>query len=240
MYTWLLHGNGISSEETFALTETGGMWKQNDISLHTYITAPPNVKISERQDIHSFHYGEEKTHSFIAAEVEAKDTRYLSVLYPRREGDVTPTVSAFEYEGIEGVKIRKGDSTDLLIVQESHNEVSIPESAIENSSIHTNAKISLSSFQRGVLKYVSCIEGNLYEHNDFTIFTSDKNITLTIRTIESGMDGYVQGEGRYHLELASDQQPATISFQDSPINFQYENGKIVLYLEGEGNIKVQW
>ena len=239
-YTWLLHGNGNSSDETFVLTETGGVWKQNDVSLHTHITAPDNAIITERQAIHSFHYGEEKSHSFIASEVKAKDTRYISTLYPRREGDVTPTVSALEYEGIEGVKIQGENSTDLLFAQENSNEVSIPESATGNGSIRTNAKISLSNFQGGIMKYVSCIEGSLYEHDGFPVFNSEKNISLAIHWTASAMDGYVKGEGGYHLELSSHRQPTSIFFRTSPTNFQYDEGKIILYLEAEGNLRIQW
>ncbi|UCE18039.1 MAG: heparinase II/III family protein [Gemmatimonadota bacterium] len=239
-YTWLLHGNGLSSDGTFTLTESGGVWVQDDVSFHAFVTSPSEAIISEREDIHSLHYGEERNHSLIAAETEAEDTRYLGVLYPRKEGDALPTVSAFKYETFDGVIIRRGGSMDIVAIQEGDSEISIPESMTGHSPIRTNAKIFLAGFQNGMLKKLSGTGGSLYEHNDLALFASDRIITLAIQQTESGLTGHVRGDGSYHLEFTSDRQPTAVFFRNSPINFQYENGKIVLYLEGEGILELRW
>ena len=67
-----------------------------------------------------------------------------------------------------------------------------------------------------------------------------QKLNIAIRLTDEGMDGYGKGEAQYYLELFSDHFPKEVSFRSIPVDFQYEDGKIVLYLEGEGSIKIQW
>lgn len=239
-YTWLLHGNGLLSEGTFSPTETGGVWTRNGVSLQAHVAAPTKVAIFERQDIHSFHYGEEKIHSLIAADAEAKETRYLTILYPSRASDGAPLISSLTSEGINGVKIERADRMELIFAQEGEEVVSIPASLTGYGSLRTDARICLASIHDGVLSYIANIEATLFDYDGQTVYASEGRITIALRRSDGGMDGHVKGRGPYLLELSSIPQPEAISFRNGPANFQYTDGKIVLYLEGEGDISLRW
>ena len=238
-YSWLLHGNGLSGAETFSLTENGGMWTQKGVSLHAYIAAPVGVSISEEQDIHSFDYGQKDNHSLIAAKVKARDTRYVSLLYPRKESDTVPEVSSVTHNGIDGMKLERDDRLELVFAHSGGEIALFPPSPPEYGSLRSDAKISIVSLDRGILDYVAGIDATLCEYNNHVLYASDTKIDITLRHIGEGMDGYVKGEGHYRLELLSDRRPKEISFKNSPVNFQYQNEKIILYLDGEGSISVR-
>ncbi len=242
-YTWLLHGNGGgSSGGQFSLTPTGGIWSKGNAELLAYLAAPQGVEISEATDIHSFSYGDTLSHSLIRARKTAVNTRYLSVLYPKRASDPLPAINALTVAGGNGVKIEDGTTVAVAMLQDEPGVLTIPTSKTGIPTIESDASLLFSKTSLTKLKTFATHKGKFYKYNGQQYYYCPEEIDLAININEDSLkltwEGYVHGSGSYTLDLYTGAKPDTVSYQGSPVAYGYTDSVVSLSLSGGGDLRL--
>ena len=237
VYTWLLHGNGGgSSGGQFNLRPTGGIWRQGDAELMAYIAAPQGVEISEDMDIHSFTYKDTLTHSLIRAQKTAIDTRYLSVLYPKRALDPQPTIDTLAVAGGDALKIEDGTTVAVAMIQDEPGAFTIPDSATGIPTIESDGSLLFSKTSLTKLNTFASHKGKFYKYNGQPYYSCSNPINLAMNIKEDSWEGYVQGGDSYTLDLYTGVEPDAVNYQGGSVSYGYHNGVVSLSISGGGHL----
>jgi hypothetical protein len=78
----LIHGNGLSSEGSFTLTDDGGEWHTGNVLFTCSVTSQSSLNYREEIYINSFYYGQKLNHSCLVVEATGRDVTFTSVLVP--------------------------------------------------------------------------------------------------------------------------------------------------------------
>ena len=113
-YELLIHGNGISEDSTFALTEDGGEWVVGDVLFTCSVSSSATLTFGEEIHTHSFYYGQILTHSCLVAGARGKTVEFTTVLLPTPiTGDIDSARPVIELE--DGLLVvARGDEVDYF------------------------------------------------------------------------------------------------------------------------------
>lgn len=234
-YDFLLHGNGGgTSGGSFASSSNGGTWTKGNAKLLMF-TADPD-SISTYNDIHSFDFGVELTHTVVSARKTATDTQFLTVLYPESTSNSFPSITDLSQPGYLGLKI--GSGTDVTFSQETNVQQTYPTSLTGlPKNISSDALIVYSSFN-GNLDSFFIEQGTNYWLNELELVSASNVVSLSLTDTGSTWEGYVSGEGSYSVTLYTETDPGTVLFNGASRVYSFEGGFTTINLNGEGTLEI--
>lgn len=111
-YTWLVHGNGGgSSGGSFTTGPAGGRWEIGGARLDAGVAVDSAVPaLSTREAVHEVPYGQQRTHTALAASASGTDPRSVLMLYPTEAGVTAPTIEQGSVPGAASLSLT--DVTD--------------------------------------------------------------------------------------------------------------------------------
>lgn len=236
-YEWLLHGNGGGTTGgTFERSEGSATWGQGDAELTAYVPFPQGVTLSDGTEKHSFQYNQVLEHEYLKAAVTAKNTRYVSVLYPRRVSAPSPVVEALDVPEADAVRVEDEAGTTVAYVQPGGSAVYIPSEVSGVPDVRSNAKRALAHLADGRLASFALHNATWFGYNDLLRMEASKRVSLALNVVGDAWRGHVAGGDSYTLELYTGVAPSAVTFGGAAVEHAFENGKVTLALGGEGDL----
>ncbi|MCK5328426.1 MAG: heparinase II/III family protein, partial [Candidatus Latescibacteria bacterium] len=225
-YEWRLHGG----EGDFELLEDGGRWTVGDMELEVCLAAPHELTFSEEQGIHSFAYRQQLPHTILKAAQQAEDTRFVTVLFPRKADEPSPDCAEMEVEGGVGMRLREGGRTSLVLTR-TGEEALVPE-----WGVRTDGDRAFLSMEGDSLCTFSVQSGRLLEVNGAPVFSASDPVRLTIQTSARLWEGHVGGSASLHLHTGA--EPDSVLLDEVPLTYSYASEIITLEVNGKGNLRI--
>jgi len=236
-YSYLLHGNGGGS---FSMEGEIAGWHLEGAELWACFVSPEDGKLSSGEALHSFNPGEKLTHTFVSYEASGEDLRYLSVLYPAREGEGHPGFRTFSEDGIRGVIVPRDERvTDVIAIRTRprtedgtyHLEVSSPQGPL---SLSTDAELLLCSFSSGELGYFYIWNGSHLEAGGKAILSASTRLKAALKREGDLVEGYLIGPDSFSISVGPGFRRAI--FGGTAVTSDAQGG---FSLSGRGGIEIR-
>ena len=245
-YDWLLHGNGGgTSGGTFERMARGGRWRIGDAELLSYVAFPEDVDFEEGEEIHSFEYEQELTHTVLKAVHTASDARYLTVLFPKGSDESDPSFERLFGKGGTGVRIVGEGFTDLMLVRDS-DAASLTLESQDIGGIETDAGLLFVRTDADGPRALTLWAGGEVKIQD-TLYVSAipgppivPGITLSIRFGEEVWNGYIRPEVESSLSLHTSSPPTAVYLDEVRLSHTYAAGKTTFIVPNAGALRVSF
>jgi len=212
-YDWLLHGNGGgTSGGTFLQTSSGAEWTHGNARLVAHVdTTAGGPTLTSADDIHSFFYGQELTHTVLhASRTASGNVGFLAVLYPQPAGATPASLTSLDAGGgISAVWIVDASEQrrDLAYTGLGSGFVSLPGVPTSGRMAQIDAKTALLGFRpdgswRSV--FAKAVTGLVL--GERIVFASTETVDLSLKDEGGRLFGQVRGPPT-RLRLARDEAP---------------------------------
>ncbi len=233
-YELVLHGLGSAQQENpDRITWSSG--------LAAEFLNPENARqqITLRTGQHTLRFGQRESHTYIRAGQPRGEERHFSLLLVPMGTDSSgwhDTEISVLSSGLARAKEITGESLNdarhLVISTDGHMSTA--------TGVTTDGLISVSGFETdGRRQFFFTGQGTFYAHLEDTCFISDRPITMTMTMENDRWAGYVDaGQEEVILQLETGLDPGQVRFQEFPIAYQYQGGKIRLRIQGSGPLEL--
>ncbi|MCK5526243.1 MAG: hypothetical protein KAJ05_03795, partial [Candidatus Latescibacteria bacterium] len=210
--------------------EDGGRWTVGDMELEVRLAAPNELTFSEEQGVHSFAYRQQLPHTILKAAQQAEDTRFVTVLFPRKADEPSPDCAEMEVEGGVGIRLREGGRTSLVLAR-TGEEALVPE-----WGVRTDGDRAFLSMEGDSLCTFSVQSGRILEVNGAPVFTASHPVRLTLQTSARLWEGHVGGAASLHLHTGA--EPDSVLLDEAPFPYTYASEITTFEVSGEGNLRI--
>jgi hypothetical protein len=238
VYQWRLHGHGGgSSGGSYARTGNLARWSRSQAELLAFVHNAEDVVFSERDTIHSFGFLQEPTHTVLLAEKSGSDVDFLSVIYPRADGQSEPGISGVDATLGQVVQIAHGEDRDFAWLE--GRQTPGVEFASPAGGISSDGHSGLVRLKDGVVAGYALRNGGSLIVGGDVVFTSTEPIDASVEVGSTLVEGYLRGpENGYRVRLPLMGTVESASFTGT-LNNKSEDGEfLTLDLAGEGTLTV--
>jgi len=236
LYEWRLHGNGGgSSGGTYEREGNLARWSRPGAELLAFLPTREGRVFAETDNLHSFDFLEELTHTTLRVQESATDTEFLSVLFPRSLDPVAeePTLSAPVASGGQAVRISLGAGDDFAWIAAADGDT--VRVATPVGEIVTDGRFGLVRLTDGEVTAFNVQDGSFLSLADVLVFSVDAVIDVSLAFADSSMSGYIRGsQDGYQVVVHTADSVAVVTYQDAATTRVYEDGAVTLELSGAG------
>lgn len=194
-YEFLVHGNGLISDGTAReYSMSAGEWKQNGVSLLSYVLPKQKDTVTFNTGINSESYGKSSEHTYMSIKRTGKNIGFLSLLYPSETGEY-PTISKTTSKGVDIMNIQGGDWNALSFVNENRITLDISEHGLQTNAEKLFVKRDVSNN----IEYLFADDVTILSLNGEKLFESSSPTTVSIILKEDSIKVYYNDNGNINL-----------------------------------------
>jgi hypothetical protein len=245
-YNWLLHGNGGGSTGgSFSLGADGGEWVNGDVKLKAIVASPEgSLKVSSHDDYHGFNWGVIETHAVLQADMKARNSRILAVLYPSGQGDAEPEIKPVIVDNGAAITIAGLDSITLVRTRAVSTEgqswmLSGLAGFASFPSLQSDAGlIQISAGADGTLKQLFLESSSTLDIGGTAFVRSSSDIILSLSIEDGELTGGVIAAAGTAVEIYTGSAPVSVE-GDNVSGYSYlGNGMSRIIFSGQGEFVI--
>lgn len=236
-YELVLHGMGRAQREGPDKVSWSPGPSKLEVEFLSLEGSPPEVTLRTGQ--HTPHYGSWEIHTYLKASRSLRrDAHFATLLLPQRNGSSLlksvniPVLSP----GLAQAREISGEGLDgarhLLVTTDGQGATA--------GGVTTDGLVCVTSFgPDGHRQFFINSQGTFYAHLGDTCYVSDGPTTVTMITGKDRWAGYVDaGQREMIIQMETGFDPGRVRFRDFPVEYEYRDGKVKLYLKGSGPLEL--
>lgn len=237
-YEWRLHGNGGgTSGGTYTREGNVARWTRQKAELLAFLPNQPGRVALESEEIHSFDYRQEQTHTALRVQQEGVDGHYLAVLYPRAIGEAAPAFETAPAQGAEAALVALGGIQDVAWLRNGN----APEVAVSGplGRLVSDARFGYVRYVNGQLTRFAAQDATYLLADGETIFRASETIDVSMERAD--YRGFVRGpDTGYQLKVphAGNEWTAARFLDGAWRSTAIDSDLLVLELAGEGTLEL--
>ena len=237
-YEWRLHGNGGgTSGGTYVRAGNLARWTRDKAELLAFLPDQPGRVALESEEIHSFDYRQEQTHTVLRVQQEGVEGRYLAVLYPRTRREAKPAFETASAQGAEAALVALAGVRDLAWLRNGNAS----EAAVSGPDVHlvSDARFGYVRYVDGQLTRFAAQDATYLLADGETVFRASEIVDVSLEREDYA--GFVRGpDTDYQLRVphAGNEWTAARFLDGVWRSVAVEGDLLVLELAGAGTLEL--
>jgi len=238
-YTLLLHGNGGgSSGGEFALMDGGAEWRRNGVALRSLTVGSSPPLLFETENMYHAVYDRSpmKDHTVLKISQTGDSGRFLSLLFPYREGADVPEAVEVPVSGGAGIRLVRADTTTYCLLRSSGDVIGPKDDDFEISARCEFLYCTVEP--EGSFRNVFFLRGTSVEDESGPVLETSREADLYADYSEPDeITGYIRTEEETSVTF-HDTQALGLVYRGESIPFDTAGGGVTATFGGEGAFRI--